>query len=185
MDTGTQDQVIFDMDQGYYQSYTQEQVDEMNQQLNQTRSQRVRAAMFPETLEEGLEIQPAAASGGIQNGRPSGRRPAEDGRAPPAQQREIPGHHDGLPADSGLWQSRVQVHHPGQPGSAGAGAHHAQLRLREAVVDDVARAEGVVRVLQQQAGHRGPGRHAGVGHASRTSQPTACAELPMDAEKSF
>jgi len=29
---------------------------EMNQQLNQTRSQRVRAAMFPETLEEGIEI---------------------------------------------------------------------------------------------------------------------------------
>ena len=37
------------MDQGYNQSYTQEKVDEMNQQLNQTRSQRVRAAMFPET----------------------------------------------------------------------------------------------------------------------------------------
>lgn len=29
---------------------------EMNQQLAQTRSQRVRAAMFPETLEEGIEI---------------------------------------------------------------------------------------------------------------------------------
>ncbi|XP_023349288.1 armadillo segment polarity protein isoform X2 [Eurytemora carolleeae] len=56
MDTGGQDQVIFDMDQGYNQSYTQDQVDEMNQQLNQTRSQRVRAAMFPETLDEGLEI---------------------------------------------------------------------------------------------------------------------------------
>ena len=28
----------------------------MNQQLNQTRSQRVRAAMFPETLEDGIEI---------------------------------------------------------------------------------------------------------------------------------
>merc|ERR1719237_1765956 len=56
MDTG-EGQVIFDMDQGFPQSgYTQEQVDEMNQQLNQTRSQRVRAAMFPETLEEGLEI---------------------------------------------------------------------------------------------------------------------------------
>merc|ERR1719251_114633 len=56
MDTGQQ-QVIFDMDQGFPQSgYTQEQVDEMNQQLNQTRSQRVRAAMFPETLDEGLEI---------------------------------------------------------------------------------------------------------------------------------
>lgn len=29
---------------------------DMNQQLSQTRSQRVRAAMFPETLEEGIEI---------------------------------------------------------------------------------------------------------------------------------
>ena len=29
---------------------------EMNQQLNQTRSQRIRAAMFPETLEEGIQI---------------------------------------------------------------------------------------------------------------------------------
>ena len=29
---------------------------EMNNQLNQTRSQRIRAAMFPETLEEGIEI---------------------------------------------------------------------------------------------------------------------------------
>merc|ERR1719249_201521 len=57
MDTGGQEQVIFDMDQGFPQpGYSQEQVDEMNQQLNQTRSQRVRAAMFPETLEEGLEI---------------------------------------------------------------------------------------------------------------------------------
>merc|ERR1740116_700428 len=56
MDTG-ENQVIFDMDQGFPQSgYTQEQVDEMNQQLNQTRSQRVRAGMFPETLDEGLQI---------------------------------------------------------------------------------------------------------------------------------
>lgn len=31
-------------------------IQEMNNQLNQTRSQRVRAAMFPETLEEGIEI---------------------------------------------------------------------------------------------------------------------------------
>ncbi|CAC5365979.1 CTNNB1 [Mytilus coruscus] len=36
--------------------YTQDQVDEVNQQLNQTRSQRVRAAMFPETMEEGMPI---------------------------------------------------------------------------------------------------------------------------------
>jgi len=60
MDTGPgngEQQVIFDMDQGFPQAgYTQDQVDEMNQQLNQTRSQRVRAAMFPETLDEGLEI---------------------------------------------------------------------------------------------------------------------------------
>jgi catenin beta 1 len=36
--------------------FTQQQVNEMNVQLNQTRSQRVRAAMFPETLEEGFQI---------------------------------------------------------------------------------------------------------------------------------
>lgn len=33
-----------------------EHVEEINQQLNQTRSQRVRAAMFPETLPEGVQI---------------------------------------------------------------------------------------------------------------------------------
>merc|ERR1719216_201502 len=38
------------------ESYDQEQVEDINQQLNQTRSQRVRAAMFPETMPEGLEI---------------------------------------------------------------------------------------------------------------------------------
>jgi len=54
--------MMFDWDQGFNQGYTQEQVDggfsdaEMNQQLDQTRSQRVRAAMFPETLEEGIQI---------------------------------------------------------------------------------------------------------------------------------
>ncbi|XP_044260487.1 armadillo segment polarity protein isoform X3 [Tribolium madens] len=47
---------LFDLDQGYSQGFTQDQVDEMNNQLNQTRSQRVRAAMFPETLDEGIEI---------------------------------------------------------------------------------------------------------------------------------
>ena len=63
---------------GYPAGYTQEQVDgkcciqtifcislahhvscvciDMNAQLNQTRSQRIRAAMFPETLDEGMEI---------------------------------------------------------------------------------------------------------------------------------
>jgi len=43
-------------DQGMGPGFTQEQVDDMNQQLNQTRSHRVREAMFPETLEEGLQI---------------------------------------------------------------------------------------------------------------------------------
>ncbi|XP_013379954.1 catenin beta isoform X2 [Lingula anatina] len=47
---------MFEWDQNFGQGFTQEQVDEMNQQLNQTRSQRVRAAMFPETLEEGMQI---------------------------------------------------------------------------------------------------------------------------------
>lgn len=54
--TGGEETLMFDLDQGFNQNYTQDQVDDMNQQLNQTRSQRVRAAMFPETLEEGIEI---------------------------------------------------------------------------------------------------------------------------------
>ncbi|KAI9561894.1 putative transcription coactivator armadillo [Daphnia sinensis] len=41
---------------GYSTGYTQDQVEDMNAQLNQTRSQRIRAAMFPETLDEGMEI---------------------------------------------------------------------------------------------------------------------------------
>jgi len=44
------------MEKPYPPGYTKKDVDDMNQQLNQTRSQRVRAAMFPETLEEGIEI---------------------------------------------------------------------------------------------------------------------------------
>jgi len=51
-----EDPLMFDLDHGFNQNYTQNEVDDMNQQLNQTRSQRVRAAMFPETLEEGIEI---------------------------------------------------------------------------------------------------------------------------------
>ncbi|XP_023243605.1 armadillo segment polarity protein isoform X1 [Centruroides vittatus] len=51
------EQIVFDWDHaGFGQGFTQDQLDEMNQQLNQTRSQRVRAAMFPETLDEGIEI---------------------------------------------------------------------------------------------------------------------------------
>lgn len=49
--------IMFDWgDQGMGPGFTQEQVDDMNQQLNQTRSHRVREAMFPETLEEGIQI---------------------------------------------------------------------------------------------------------------------------------
>jgi len=51
--------VMFNMGGGVVgdpSGYTQDQVEDMNAQLNQTRSQRVRAAMFPETLEEGMEI---------------------------------------------------------------------------------------------------------------------------------
>ncbi|CAN8024121.1 unnamed protein product [Ixodes persulcatus] len=49
--------MVFDWEQpGFGQGFTPDQVDEMNQQLSQTRSQRVRAAMFPETLDEGIEI---------------------------------------------------------------------------------------------------------------------------------
>lgn len=50
------DPLMFDMDQGYTQNFTQDQMDDMSVQLSQTRSQRVRAAMFPETLEEGINI---------------------------------------------------------------------------------------------------------------------------------
>ncbi|XP_023227892.1 armadillo segment polarity protein-like, partial [Centruroides sculpturatus] len=54
MDTN---QMLFDWEQREFgQGLTNEQVDEINQQLSQTRSQRVREAMFPETLEEGIEI---------------------------------------------------------------------------------------------------------------------------------
>jgi len=48
--------LLFDLDSQGYSGFTTEQVDEMNVELNVTRSQRVRAAMFPETLDEGVEI---------------------------------------------------------------------------------------------------------------------------------
>ncbi|KAF2366662.1 Armadillo [Trinorchestia longiramus] len=54
---GTQEWLDGQQGNGFAQAgFTSDQVDEMNQQLTQTRSQRVRAAMFPETLDEGLEI---------------------------------------------------------------------------------------------------------------------------------
>src|SRR5699024_1673472 len=47
----------YEWDNTFGEAFSDEQVmDDMNQQLNQTRSQRVRAAMFPETLDEGMEI---------------------------------------------------------------------------------------------------------------------------------
>ncbi|XP_035688530.1 catenin beta-1-like isoform X5 [Branchiostoma floridae] len=48
--------MLMEWNQGFQEGFTQEQVNEMNQQLIQTRSQRVRAAMFPETLDEGTQI---------------------------------------------------------------------------------------------------------------------------------
>ncbi|XP_046326477.1 catenin beta-like isoform X2 [Haliotis cracherodii] len=49
--------MMFDWGPGNFSDgYGQEQVDDINQQLNQTRSQRVRAAMFPETLPAGVQI---------------------------------------------------------------------------------------------------------------------------------
>jgi catenin beta 1 len=50
------DPLLFDLDSQGYSGFTPDQVDEMNAELNGTRSQRVRAAMFPETLDEGVEI---------------------------------------------------------------------------------------------------------------------------------
>jgi len=47
---------MFDWDPSMGQGFTQDQVSDMSAQLNQTRSQRVRAAMFPETMEEGIPI---------------------------------------------------------------------------------------------------------------------------------
>merc|ERR1719259_137529 len=47
---------MFDWDQSMAQGFTQDQVSDMSATLNQTRSQRVRAAMFPETMEEGIPI---------------------------------------------------------------------------------------------------------------------------------
>ncbi|XP_022244021.1 catenin beta-like isoform X1 [Limulus polyphemus] len=52
-DKRDRDQVVFESSQG---GFTQDQMEEITQQLIQTRSQRVRASMFPETLEEGIEI---------------------------------------------------------------------------------------------------------------------------------
>jgi len=54
--SGTSSSVHDKMEKSYPAGYSKKEMEDMNQQLNQTRSQRVRAAMFPETLEEGIEI---------------------------------------------------------------------------------------------------------------------------------
>ena len=41
---------------------------------------------------------PATPPGGLQDGGQACRRPPEDGGPPAAQQRQVPGHHDRLPA---------------------------------------------------------------------------------------
>lgn len=55
-DEEMEEDFMTNMGGNYLDNYTQDQIYDMNQQLNTTRSQRVRAAMFPETLEEGVEI---------------------------------------------------------------------------------------------------------------------------------
>lgn len=81
--------------------------------------------------------QLAASPRGLQDGCPSGRRTAEDGSSTSAEQRQIPGNSDRLPADSCLWKPGEQTYHPGQSRSCGARADNAKLRLREAVVDHI------------------------------------------------
>ncbi|MGH0157294.1 UNVERIFIED_CONTAM: hypothetical protein FKN15_054959 [Acipenser sinensis] len=49
-------QVLYEWEQGFTQSYTQDQVADIDGQYAMTRAQRVRAAMFPETLDEGMQI---------------------------------------------------------------------------------------------------------------------------------
>uniref|UniRef100_A0A8C6FG58 Catenin beta-1 n=1 Tax=Moschus moschiferus TaxID=68415 RepID=A0A8C6FG58_MOSMO len=49
-------QVLYEWEQGFSQSFTQEQVADIDGQYAVTRAQRVRAAMFPETLDEGMQI---------------------------------------------------------------------------------------------------------------------------------
>ncbi|XP_060747950.1 catenin beta-1-like [Tachysurus vachellii] len=49
-------QVLYEWEQGFSQPFTPEHVAEMDGQYAMTRAQRVRAAMFPETLDEGMQI---------------------------------------------------------------------------------------------------------------------------------
>uniref|UniRef100_A0A8C1TJ93 Catenin, beta 2 n=1 Tax=Cyprinus carpio TaxID=7962 RepID=A0A8C1TJ93_CYPCA len=49
-------QVLYEWEQGFNQPFTPEQVADLDGQYAMTRAQRVRAAMFPETLDEGMQI---------------------------------------------------------------------------------------------------------------------------------
>lgn len=49
-------QVLYEWEQGFNQPFTPEQVTDLDGQYAMTRAQRVRAAMFPETLDEGMQI---------------------------------------------------------------------------------------------------------------------------------
>uniref|UniRef100_A0A8C8DJK6 Catenin (cadherin-associated protein), beta 1 n=1 Tax=Oryzias sinensis TaxID=183150 RepID=A0A8C8DJK6_9TELE len=49
-------QVMYEWEQGFNQNFSQDQVQDIDGQYAMTRAQRVRAAMFPETLEEGMQI---------------------------------------------------------------------------------------------------------------------------------
>ncbi|MGH0129939.1 UNVERIFIED_CONTAM: hypothetical protein FKN15_039860 [Acipenser sinensis] len=49
-------QVLYEWEPGFTQSFTQDQVADIDSQYAMTRAQRVRAAMFPETQDEGMQI---------------------------------------------------------------------------------------------------------------------------------
>uniref|UniRef100_A0A8C1T0X6 Catenin beta 1 n=1 Tax=Cyprinus carpio TaxID=7962 RepID=A0A8C1T0X6_CYPCA len=49
-------QVLYEWEQGFNQPFTPEQVADLDGQYAMTRAQRVRAAMFPETLDEGMQV---------------------------------------------------------------------------------------------------------------------------------
>uniref|UniRef100_A0AAY4DIU3 Beta-catenin n=1 Tax=Denticeps clupeoides TaxID=299321 RepID=A0AAY4DIU3_9TELE len=49
-------QVLYEWEQGFSQPFSQDQVADIDGQYAMTRAQRVRAAMFPETLDEGMQI---------------------------------------------------------------------------------------------------------------------------------
>uniref|UniRef100_A0A672PVP9 Catenin beta-1-like n=1 Tax=Sinocyclocheilus grahami TaxID=75366 RepID=A0A672PVP9_SINGR len=55
-DEDVDNQMLYEWEQGFNQSFNQEQVADIDGQYAMTRAQRVRAAMFPETLDEGMQI---------------------------------------------------------------------------------------------------------------------------------